>query len=106
MDHRSLRAATVVAALALAGCAGQARPPAPVIQIQRVNVPIEVARTPPAELLLCNEGYVAPHAVPLVGVATGISFSGAALLNLQLLIDGLLTCTEAWETWAVPAKVE
>lgn len=95
-------AVVILACVLLAGCGAKTVPPPQIIrevQTVEVKVPVQVQRTPPAELLI-------PIAPPLpVFVEPANPEASSALTAegerlLRGLIEELLTRIEAWRAWA------
>jgi len=76
--------------LLLVGCAERVRP-------VEVKVPVEVARTPPPELLSCTSGITPPLFEPTPG---GVRLEQTQVFVLQNMIARLYSCDAGWRAWA------
>jgi hypothetical protein len=78
------------------------------IEIQKVDVPVYVTRTPPAEVLDCIEAITAPTPAPkLMNVAGGVLVpTGQVPVLLERIHSDAearrqaATCDAAWRAWA------
>lgn len=78
----------------LCGCASA---PAPRIVVQRVEVPVPIQRTVPANLLDCASGAPLPVFQPS---NEGVVLPAAQIPVFQALVALLFGCDAAWRIWA------
>ena len=95
----------LLAAMALAGCAGAPPQAVPVVETVYVDRPVPVKRQPPAELMALR-GQLGP--LP-VFVDPGDPAATSALTpdgerRLRALLEQLVTGLEAWEAWAAEGQ--
>lgn len=85
-----------LAALFLAGCAENVR-------VVEIKVPVEVARTPPDELLNCTSALPIPRFDP---APVGALLTDEQIPVLQSLIASLYGCDAGWRAWATHDEAE
>lgn len=91
-----VRAALVAIALTASGCGWLPTR----VETITVKVPVEVARTPPADLAKCTDNLEAPTFVAPADPAAAACLVPSGAKQLIELVDQALTCEAAWETWA------
>lgn len=70
------------------------------VETVTVNVPVEVARTPPPELLACGAQLRAPFFVSSTDPAVSSCLMPEGERALTRMVDEMLTCIAAWRAWA------
>lgn len=89
--------ATALAALILTGCATTCEP---VVQIQRVEIPVAVARAAPDNLLQCSANLPAPSFISPIDKHAVIALDPPNVGKLKQLAARQVQCDSAWRAWA------
>lgn len=89
-------ASAVLVLICLCGCATQATPE-PRIITQRVEIPVQVRRDVPGELLVCTDHLPIPMLEDAPG---GLFIPFDQIPKFTQMIGGLARCDAAWRVWA------
>jgi hypothetical protein len=71
------------------------------VQIQKVDVPVEVARVPPADVTGCWNSLPPPP--KFTDAPGGLLLSLGQVKAYEDLISGVQACDQKWRTWATAA---
>jgi hypothetical protein len=95
-----------VAVLLLAGCSASCPvvTPGKDVVLQKVSVPVEVARVPPADVSGCwNQLPTAPRFEAPADKSDSLVLRGTQIDAYKALISGVQDCDQRWRTWATAA---